>query len=414
MEILSYVIKRENILFIILVTLLLAYLFSELFKYFKLPRVVGQIIAGILIGVFDAKFRIFTPDTRSFFDFLTNIGIILLFFFVGLEIDLKRFRKNIKESAMISLFNTFFPLAFGFLISRVIFQLDNISSLVVGIALAVSSQAISLDILEESKLLKTKLGNLIMTTGAVDDIFELFAISVILIIFNVSLEGGTSLRQFYFSILIFVVAITILRYSLIPLTLKMFNRDKSRDVLFMGGLIIVLFMAYLSDILGISSFVGSLVAGIMVRQTLINVEHHKPWTRNELSHSIHILSFGFLIPLFFVNVGLKTSLESITQNFGMAMAFLAIDLAGTIFGTLVGVAFSGGTVQEGLIVGWAVTPKGDTELVIATIALAGNLINQNVYSAIVTVALLSTLISPIAFKFLIKRYKHRLTAIQKG
>src|SRR3989338_461250 len=117
MEILSYIIRRENILFIILVTLLFAYLFSELFKYFKLPRVVGQIMAGMLIGVFEAKFRIFTPDTRSLFDFLTNIGIILLFFFVGLEIDLKKFRKNIKESAMISLFNTFFPLAFGFLVS---------------------------------------------------------------------------------------------------------------------------------------------------------------------------------------------------------------------------------------------------------------------------------------------------------
>ena len=129
MEILSYIIRRENILFIILVTLLFAYLFSELFKYFKLPRVVGQIMAGMLIGVFEAKFRIFTPDTRSLFDFLTNIGIILLFFFVGLEIDLKKFRKNIKESAMISLFNTFFPLAFGFLVSRVVFQLDNIIQL---------------------------------------------------------------------------------------------------------------------------------------------------------------------------------------------------------------------------------------------------------------------------------------------
>ena len=392
---------------IILIALLLAYLFSELFKYFKLPRVVGQILAGIIMGLLEAKFRIFTPDTRSFFDFLTNIGIILLFFFVGLEIDLKQFRKNVKESAMISIFNTFFPFAFGFLISRVVFGLDNISSIVVGIALAVSSQAISLDILEEAKLLKTKLGNLIMTTGTVDDVFELFAISVILIVFNVTLEGST-LKQFLISCLIFVVALTVLRYSLIPLTMKMFDRDKSRDVLFMGGMIIVLFMAYLSDILGISSLIGSLIAGIMVRQTLIDVEHRKPWTRNELSHSIHILSFGFLIPLFFVTVGLKTSWESITSNIWMAMVFLVIDIVGTIFGTLVGVAFSGGTMREGMLVGWAVTPKGDTELVIASVALAGNLINQNVYSAIVTVAIFSTLISPIVFKFLIRKHRHKL------
>src|SRR3989344_5510197 len=161
-----------NPLLVTVVVLALAYILGEIFRRFGFPRVVGQIIAGILLGLPLIKSILFTNEILSLFSYITNIGIILLFFFIGLEINLLKFRKNFKESSMISLFNTAIPLAAGFLAGKFIFGYSNVTSLIIGISLSVSSQAISLDILEELRLLKSKIGNLIIASGTVDDVFE--------------------------------------------------------------------------------------------------------------------------------------------------------------------------------------------------------------------------------------------------
>ncbi len=391
-----------NALLVTLIALVLAYIFSGLFKYFKLPRVLGQILAGLILGLPLIESFLFTDDIRAAFSFLTNIGIILLFFFIGLEINFSKFRKNLRESSLISIFNTSVPLFLGFVVSRAFFALDNVTSLVIGISLSVSSQAISLDILEESRLLRSKVGNLIMTTGTVDDVFELLAISAVLVIFHT--VGRGSIQKLLLDILIFMVIIVLFRISLIPFALKEFEKDKSKATLFMGALIIVLVMALLSELFSIGSLIGALIAGVLVRQTLLSKEERKPWRKNELSHSIHVIAFGFLIPIFFVNVGLQTDISRITSNLFLVIVLLVVDIFGTLAGTIAGVALSKGSLKEALIVGWGIIPKGDTELVIATLALNNGLINLNVYTAIITVALITTFIAPIVFKALIRKH----------
>lgn len=393
-----------NALLVTLLALVLAYLLSEIFRYFKLPRVIGQISAGIILGIPILKNMLFTNEIVSVFSFITNIGIILLFFFVGLEISLNQFKKNFKESSLIAIFNTLTPLITGFLVGKFLFGFNNITSLIIGISISVSSQAISLDILEELKLLKTKIGNLIIASGTVDDVFELLLISSILILFHSTVLGQLSFQKLIFDVLIFVLIIIISRILLIPFALRIFEREKSKSVLFMGALIIVFLMAYLSELLGIGSLIGALIAGILVRQTLLTGEDRKPWRKNEISHSIHMVSFGFLIPIFFVNVGLNTNINSLYSNIFLVTVLIVIDILGTLVGTIIGVLLSRGTLKEGLIVGWGVIPKGDTELVIATLALNSGLIGADIFTAIITVALFSTFLAPIVFRILIKRH----------
>ncbi|TSC64211.1 MAG: Na(+)/H(+) antiporter, partial [Microgenomates group bacterium Gr01-1014_93] len=205
-------------------------------------------------------------------------------------------------------------------------------------------------------------------------------------------------------ILIFVLIVIIFRFTLIPFALRIFEKEKSKSTLFMGALIIVLLMSYLSELFGIGSLIGALIAGILVRQTLLSGEDRKPWRKNEISHSIHIISFGFLIPLFFVNVGLNTSFGTLSSNISLVIVLVLISIIGTLAGTVIGVLLSKGTLTEGLIVGWGVIPKGDTELVIATLALNNGLISVDIFTAIITVALASTFLAPIVFKILIKRH----------
>lgn len=393
-----------NALLTTLIALALAYLLSVLFKYFSLPRVIGQIMAGIILGIPIARSIFFTDEILSAFSFITNIGIILLFFFVGLEISPAQFKKNFRETSLIAFFNTLLPLIAGFFIGKYLFDFDNITSLIIGISLSVSSQAVSLDILEEIKLLKSRIGNLIITSGAVDDVFELLLISFLLVAFHTTTLGQVNFQKLLIDIMGFVLIVIMIRLLLIPFALRAFEKEKSQSTLFMGTLIIVLFMAYLSELFGIGSLIGALIAGILVRQTLITGEDRKPWRKNELSHSIHIISFGFLIPIFFVNVGLSMDLSTLSSNLFLVLVLILVGISGTLIGTIIGVLLSKGTLTEGLIVGFGVIPKGDTELVIATLALSSGLINVTVFTAIITVALVSTILAPILFKVLIKRH----------
>jgi len=393
-----------NALLVTLIALLLAYIMSEIFRYFGMPRVIGQILAGMLIGIPLIRDYLITSEIRSIFMFITNIGIILLFFFVGLEINLTKFRKNFKESSLIAVFNTLIPLALGFAAGKLLFGFNTVTSLIIGISVSVSSQAISLDILEEARLLKSRIGNLIITSGTVDDVFELLLISVILVVFHATSFGQLSFFKLLLGVAVFVGMVVLSRFLLIPLALRIFEKDRSKSTLFMGALIIVLLMSYLSELFGIGSLIGALIAGVLVRQTLLTEEDRKPWRKNEISHSIHIISFGFLIPLFFVNVGINTDLGALNSNLPLILILLLIDIVGTLLGTIMGVLLSKGSISEGLIVGWGVIPKGDTEIVIATIALNKGLINSDIFTAIIAVALLSTFTAPIIFKVLVKRY----------
>ncbi len=392
-----------NILLATLIALVLAYLLSEIFSRFRLPRVIGQILAGIILGFPILKEGLFSSDVMSVFSFITNIGIILLFFFIGLEVSLTKFRKNFKEASLIALFNTIVPLLTGFLAGKFLFGFDSVASLVLGISVSVSSQAISLDILEELKLLKSKIGNLIITSGTVDDVFELLLISVILIVFHSTL-GQLSFQKLLLDTLFFLSIVIVIRFIIIPFGLKLLKAGESRSTLFMRALIIVLLMAYLSELFGIGTLIGALIAGVLVRQTLITGDHRKPWRMNEISHSMHVISFGFLIPLFFVNVGLNTNINAIPSNLFLVLVFIVIDIIGTLVGTIIGVLLSKGTFREGMVVGWGVIPKGDTELVIATLALNGGLINTEIFTVIITVALFSTFLAPIVFRFLVKKH----------
>lgn len=394
-----------NPLLLTFIVLFLAYVFGEAFRYLGFPRVVGQILAGIVLGLPLIKSMLFTNEILSVFSFMTSIGIILLFFFIGLEINLFQFKKNFRKASLVAVFNTLIPLTAGFLAGKFLFGFNNVTSLIIGISLSVSSEAISLDILEELKLLKSKIGNLIIASGTVDDVFELLLIGSLLVVFQSTAIGQFSFQKIMLGISIFTLIVILFRILLIPFALRVFEREKSQSSLFMGALIIVLSMAYLSELYGISSLIGALIAGILVRQTLVTGKERKPWRRNEISHSIHIISFGFLIPLFFVNVGLSTNIASLSANFPLFIVLLLIDIFGTLGGAITGVLLGKGTLKEGFVVGWGVIPKGDTELVIATIALNSGLIDIGVYTAIIMVALSSTFLAPVVFKYLIRKHE---------
>ncbi|MBI5797299.1 cation:proton antiporter [Candidatus Woesearchaeota archaeon] len=395
-------------LLLIVSALILAYGFSRIAKKVGLPRTVGEITAGLVLSIVLIKTIITTPESLANLEFLANLGIILLFYYVGLETNFKAFTKNIKTSALVSLFNTSVPLIIGFIFMKFIFHFDTLVSLIIGICLSVSAQAVSVDILEELNLLKSKIGARIIGTGAIDDTIELIIVSIILSLVHFSISNITP-SQLLLNFLLFLIIIILLRLLIIPRILLLFEKEKETLKL-MGALILVLMIVVISESLGLGALIGALIAGAVVRQTIFKEKKIPFWEEHQLSKSIHIIAFGFLIPLFFVWVGMNTDFSLLLSFKDLLFVLLltAIAVIGTVGGTALAVRMSNGTWKEGFILGWGLNPKGDTELVIATIALQASIINKELFSAIVLMSFITTIISPIVFRRLLKKAPRKL------
>jgi Ca2+-transporting ATPase len=375
---------------------------SELLRLISVPRVVSQIVAGMLLGLPVFRQLIFNQESISLINFMSEIGVILLLFFVGLQINLWQFKKNAAPSIWISIFNTALPLALGYAVSKYLFNLDNGTSIIVGVCMSVSATAIALDLMEEFNKLRTRLGTLIVSAGTFDDFLELILITSVLTFLETTVKH-TTIIQLFFGVLLFAVFVVIFRFWLIPFIIKRIEGQPEHAQLFTGALIITLLMAVLADYLGVGALIGALFSGVIIRQVLLKEPHHKPWERMEISHTIHSIAFGFLVPFFFFFVGFQTNILAIWENitFGIVITLLAI--FGTVLGSALGYYITRHNWREGWIVGWAMNAKGDTELVIAQLALSAGVISTTVFSSLIFMAVVSTIISPFVLRPMLRK-----------
>ncbi len=383
----------------------LAFVFKELFRSWGIPRVVGEIAAGMVLAIPLVNQLFFSPEATELFPLLANMGAILLFFFVGLEINPRQAKKNLREAFSVSIICNLLLLFLGIFVSTRFFGLDIVAATIVGIALAVSAIALSIDFLEEMGLLKTHVANIIITAGAAADIIQFFLIAIILAILNLAL-GQTNLAFFAGQVVFFAIAVILFKLYIVPWALRFFAREHSEASVFAGGIMLTLSMAVLAEFAGLGTFLGALIAGIIVRQSLNEkiAGNARVWEAHALTRSIHTISFGFLVPVFFVWVGLNLSIPALLTSFSFMAVLLFIAVFGMIAGATIGVVLNGGSVKEGVLVGLGTTPKGDVELAIATLALSQGIIQQNVFAPIVGMALLTTIIAPISFKYLLKKW----------
>ncbi len=390
-----------NPLVTILICLIAMYVFSEALRRLSVPRVVSQITVGMILGLPIFSF-IFTQESIWLVSFLSQIGVIMLLFFVGLQISFKQFEKNIKSSIWISFSKTALTLALGYGASRYLFNLPNDISLIIGVCISVSATAISADLLEECNKLRTKLGTLIVSAGTFDDFVGLFLITGVLTLIETAVKK-TTFAELAIGVVIFALVVLVLRFWIIPPILKSIERQPEHAQLFTGALIITLLIASLAEYLGIGALIGALFSGVILRQILFKEPGHKPWERIEITHSIHTIAFGFLVPFFFFFVGFQTDILSVLENINFSVAITILAGIGTIIGSAIGYYFVNHTWREGWIVGWTMNAKGDTELVVAQLALSAGVISASIFSSLIFMAVVSTLISPFVLRHLFKK-----------
>jgi len=378
-------------LVIVPIILIAAFVLGELFRKVGLPSVVGQILAGILLGVPFFK-NLFFSDGSSLviIDFLAKLGIVFLLFLAGLEIDIEKIKETSKDSVLISLSSALLPFFLGFVFVTVFLpQYGFMTALVFGGALMVTSEGTKVKVLMEMNSLNTRLGAVMLAAGAIDDIFEVLFLALVVVMGY----GGSFLELARIPLdLVAFVAIAFVSLKIMSKVLHYLEKNGGDETaLFSMVIIFVLVLAALSEALQLGYLIGAILGGFFL-QTLMKDIRRKH--REDMIKVTKLIALGFIVPFFFANVGLNFDLSTLFTNASLLTITVAIAFFGKLVGSIIVEPLSNLNLKQLYYVGWAMNSRGAAELVIALIALQHGLIPLEIFSALVATSLVTTLTFP--------------------
>lgn len=376
--------------YIALVTVLLStIILNELFRRLSLPVVVGQILGGLILGIPVIKSALFQEGSLDTINFLAEIGIIFLLLLVGLEVDVDNIKSSSRDAAFIALFSCLTPFLLGFIFLRFL-GYNTVASVIFGGALSVTAEGTTVKILMDAGVLNTRLGALIISAGTIDDVFE-----VLLLSFATVIGGSGRYSNIIYipvEIIIFVGA-AYFGYMVMRSIIGII--DGQGDVeLFSVTVLFVLSLATLSNYLKIGTLIGAIAAGFILQIAFKRRESDK----EIILEQVKILTNGFLIPFFFVNIGLTFNYDYLLGNLFLIVSATVLAMSGKILGTLVTGLFSDIGWRKLYVIGWGMNSRGAVGLIAALIAFQNGLISEKIYAALVVMAMITTLVFPFVLQ----------------
>ena len=378
---------------------------GEFMRRIELPPVVGELLAGVLLG--PSLFGLILPDLQAHIfpksqiqaDLLSVVswlGVLFLLIVTGIETDLNLIVRKGRTALLISLGGIVVPFTTGFGLGWLIPEnfLANPSQrlvfcLFIATAMSISAVPVIAKVLMDLKLIRRDIGQVTLAAGMTDDTIGWILLSVV--------SGLATSGQFNFSSVISSVSGAIIFLGL-ALTVGRPIVDKILrwvdDTI--GGttaslstvLILSLAAAALTHSLGIEAALGAFVMGILAGQS-------RRFSR-EAGHTLEIITAGFLAPIFFASAGLKVNLLQLLepQTFIIGMIVLAVACFGKFLGAYLGSRAGGLSHWEALAMGSGMNARGAMEIIVATIGLSLGVLSQQMYSIIVMVAIVTSLMAP--------------------
>ncbi len=374
--------------------ILLSFLLSHIFEKIKLPKVLAPIFVGFC---FSFRKDLFS-DYLYVIELLSNLGIILLLFYIGLEIDIKGVKKQKKETLLIAFLAFFMSFFFGFVYSFYYLSYSLIVSFVIASTLSITAEGIMTVLLEEKRLSKSKTGEVIIAAGMIDDMMGILLLVIISFIISINTFSFLAFQPILLGVIAILIAHIFFK-NVVNFLGKIFmshEKDNYYNV-FTLALIFVLGLASFSNYIGLDFSVGAIVAGIMINISLSR--QGKKGIRDEymINKFIKSISFGFLSYIFFFWIGYNMSIELILKNPLLGISLALIGFSSKMFASLLGSYIVHDKFKNGFLIGLGMSTKGAIEMIIAEVARSSGLISNDIFSAIVLMGIILTVFPAIAF-----------------
>ncbi|MFX1574394.1 MAG: cation:proton antiporter [Promethearchaeota archaeon] len=380
-----------NIFLFLSIVFLLTFLIGKVIEKVHIP----WIFSSLLLGFFLAIYNPFTQITNSStFTFLAQLGMYLLLFVIGFEIDLKEMKKQGKFIIKSTAITISLATLFGTILVCFLFGINFFISIIVGLSFATVGEAILIPILDEFKLTNEPLGQTIIGVGTLDDIIEIFGLILVIL-----LIGATS--QDYFDVFLTLIALAILFFLTIGFIKIGEKGSKFKHTGIEPLFIFIIFLMFLFIGIGLyaeAAPLAALFAGIGLKTFI-------PKERIKLVESeIKTICYGLFAPLFFLWVGASMDLNYLL----MFPLFLVLVVVVSLGAKLIGSYISGKNKlgrKDSLLLGVGISVKFSTGIVIMAILLNNGLISSGLYSIIIASSIIFTFFIPILFASLLSKRK---------
>lgn len=382
-----------QIVSIIIVSRLFAYIFNKIGQ----PTVIGEIVAGIVLG--PSLLGLFFPELSGFLfakeslpnlQFLSQVGLILFMYVIGMELDLKVLRNQAHDAVVISHASIVIPYFLGMGLAYYMYQEfapANISflsfALFMGIAMSITAFPVLARIIQERDLTKTKLGSIAITCAAADDVTAWCILAAVIAI----VKAGTFVSAL-FTIGAALLYVLVMLFVIQPFLKKVgniySNRETISKMIVALSFLVLLISAYVAEIIGIHALFGAFLAGVIMPANMN--------FRRVLMGKVEDVSLVLLLPLFFVFTGLRTQIGLLNQAhlWGMCGFVVLTAVAGKFGGSAFAARFVGQSWKDSLSIGALMNTRGLMELIVLNIGYDLGILSPEVFSMMVLMALVTT------------------------
>jgi len=371
------------------------------------PAVLGELLVGLLLG--PSLFNLMgwpmlvnahEPHllTETVFE-LAELGVVCLMFLAGLEIDPREMRRAGRVAALAGVSGVIVPLVLGGLVALP-FGYRGQAALFVGVILTATSVSISAQTLLELGKLRSREGLALLGAAVIDDVLVILLLSV----FTAMAEGGASpgaALNVLLKMVAYISVTTLLGFVLLPRLAEWVHGQPISQGLAALVLVTALLFAWSAEVVGgLASITGAFIAGVGFGRSRL---------RDEIERDMHTITYAFLVPIFFVSIGLKTNARLLAgPDVAFALALVLVAAISKVVGCGLGARLGGYTNQESLRVGVGMISRGEVGLIVASVGVNAGLIKTELFSVATFIVLVTTLITPLLLRltFMNKESSH--------
>lgn len=380
----------ETLFIILLATLIGGQLSSRL----NLPAVIGELLAGIIVG--PAVLNIVQPN--DMIKIFSDLGVILLMFLAGLESDLKILVKLLRPSFLVAVCGMIIPIIVAYA-TGIFFHFSQLESIFLGLTFAATSVSISVAVLQEMGRLNSKEGLTILGAAVVDDLLSILLLSVATSMIGVATaknSAGLKLILAIFLQILYLFLLAFISVKIIPRLFKLSQKITLPASETLIAMIVIILSAWGAEMVGLSNVIGAFFTGLALSKTQ---------TQKALKQNFTAIGYSSFIPVFFVSIGLEMSIKSIANDFLLFLLLTVGSILSKLIGAGLGAKIAGFTNSNAFLVGTGMVSRGEMALVVAQIGLSNHLLAPTAYSTVIGAIIMTTVLSPFLLKWAISHSK---------
>jgi Kef-type K+ transport system membrane component KefB len=385
-----------QVLLLAAIIILLAKAMGHISGRFGLPLVLGELLAGVLLG--PTVLNIWslpwfsgnaTAHPRELFGLLAELGVVVLMFLAGLETDIGMMKAAVRPAFWSACGGVVLPMVAGYFLSRA-FGFGTMESIFIGTILTATSVTITAQTLMNMGEMQSRSGSTILGAAVIDDVLGLMVLSVVVAASTAASKGhafdwgsvGMSMgRMVGFLAVTFILGPRLVA-RVFHHTAKSQGHNLSSSVALALSFLFAFAAVYAG---GMAAITGAYIAGLFAAATPI---------RERIAGNIRGMANSFFGPLFFVSIGLEINARELGGQFKFFVLMAIIAVLGKIVGCGLGAKFTGFNLRDSAIVGIGMIPRGEVGLITASLGWASGIISRTVYMQVVVMVLMTTIVTP--------------------